>query len=171
MTALTEDRNTHYREGVEVESKVAASTKVYGGSLVCRNTSGYAVPGADTSGFVFEGVAQERVDNSSGANGAKSVVVRKTGIHRFAASGMAITDVGKPAFISDDQTVAKSGVTNWVCCGRIAEFISATEVGVDIGAAPAAEPDADSTAENVAGVVADLNDLLAKLRAAKIIAS
>ena len=170
MTVLTKDRATPYREGVEKEAKVAASTKIYAGSLTCRNSSGYAIPGADAAGNTFEGVSREQVDNSNGADGDKDIIIRRTGIHRFAATGMAITDIGKPVFILDDQTVGLSS-TNWIFCGRIAEFINATEVGVDIGAAPAAESDADSTAPDVATIVADFNDLLAKLRAAKIIAS
>jgi len=171
MAALTEDRNTPYREGVELEYDVAASTKIFGGSLVCLNATGYAVPGADTASFKFAGVAQEQVDNTGGADGDKKIRVRKTGIHRFAASGMTIADIGKPAFVSDDQTVAKSGLTNWVGCGRIDEFISATEVGVDIEAEPSAESDADSVAADVATIVADHNDLLAKLRVAGVLAS
>ena len=44
---------------------------------------------------------------------------------------MAVTDLGASVNVSDDQTVAKS-TTNTVACGKVAEFISATEVGVDI---------------------------------------
>ena len=171
MAALTEDRHTPYREGVELEHDIATGVKIYGGSLVCLNANGYAAPGADTASFKFAGVARERKDNTAGANGDKKIMVRKTGIHRFAASGMSIADIGKPAFISDDQTVAKTGLSNWVGCGKIAEFISATEVGVDIGAIPSAELDADSSAADVATIVTDHNDLLAKLRAAGLLAS
>ena len=171
MTALSEDRNTAYRQGVEQEYDVAADAKIYAGGKVCLNASGYADAAADTADFQFVGVAREQVDNTGGANGDKKVVVRRTGIHRVAASGMAVTDIGKPVFVSDDQTVATSGVTNWIPCGRIAEFISATEVGVDIAAAAAAESDADSVAADVATLKTDFNDLLAKLRAGRIIAS
>lgn len=133
MAALTQDRNTSYREGVELEYNVAASVKIYGGSLVALNASGYAAPGADTASFKFLGVAREQVDNSAGANAAKKVTVRKTGVHRFAASGMAITNIGDDVYLVDDQTVGLAATTtNDVKCGKIAEFISATEVGVDI---------------------------------------
>jgi hypothetical protein len=131
MTALNADRKTKYREGVEIEYKVAASTKIYSGGLVCLNTGGYAVPGADTANFRFLGVARELADNSSGANGDITVRVRRKGVFRFAASGMAVTDIGAAVNVSDDQTVAKT-TTNSVACGKIAEFVSATEVGVDI---------------------------------------
>ena len=131
MAALTEDRKTPQREGVDIEYPVAGSSEIFGGSMVCANASGYAASGADTSGFKFLGVAQEYVDNSDGSDGDKKVVVRRKGVFRFAASGMAITDVGESVYIVDDQTVAKS-TTNSVACGRIVEYISATEVGVDI---------------------------------------
>lgn len=131
MTALSSDRKTPHREGMEIEYKVAAGAKIYAGSLVCLNTSGYAVPGADTSGFRFLGVAREAADNSSGANGDLLVRVGRKGVFRFSASGMAVTDVGAAVKVADDQTVAKT-TANSVVCGAVAEFVSATEVGVDI---------------------------------------
>jgi hypothetical protein len=133
MAALTADRNTHWAEGDIRGYKVAASTKIYAGSLVALNASGYAVPGADTASFKFLGVAHEYIDNSSGANGDKTVTVRRKGIHRFAAAGMAITNIGDAVYLVNDQTVGLAATTtNDIACGKIAEFISATEVGVDI---------------------------------------
>jgi len=134
MTALTADRETNMKDGILQACPVAATSLVYKGSLVCNNTSGYAVAGADTSGFIFRGVAYEQADNSSGADGDKTVRVWKKGIHYFAASGMAITDVGAAVYVSDDQTVAKT-TSNSVACGTIVDFVSATEVGVLIDGA------------------------------------
>jgi len=131
MTALNSDRRTPYREGTELEFKVAGGARIYAGSLVCVNAAGYAVPGADTAGFKFVGVARESVDNAGGANGDKTVVVRRKGVFRFAGAGLAITDIGASVNVSDDQTTAKS-TSNNVACGKIAEYISATEAGIDI---------------------------------------
>jgi len=131
MAALSSDRKTTYREGVEIEYRVAAGARIFAGSLVCLNAAGHALPGADTANFKFVGVATEQVDNTLGSNGDITVRVRRKGVFRFVASGMAITDIGAAVRVSDDQTVAKS-TTNSVACGTIAEFISATEVGVDI---------------------------------------
>ena len=72
MTALAKDRNTHRREGVELEYPVAADTVIYGGGMVALNTSGYAVPGADTANFKFVGVAVDRADNTGGDAGEMS---------------------------------------------------------------------------------------------------
>ncbi len=131
MSALANDRKTTYREGIEIEYKVAAGAVIYAGSLVCINTGGYAEPGADTAGFKFAGVAMEHADNSSGENGDATVRLRRKGVFRFAASGMAVTDLGGAVNVADDQTVATT-TSNSVACGKIAEFIGAAEVGVDI---------------------------------------
>lgn len=131
MAALSSDRKTTYREGVELEYKVAAGARIFAGSLVCLNPGGYALPGSDTAGFKFIGIASGQADNTSGADGDMSVRVRRKGVFRMTASGMAITDIGAEVKVADDQTVAKT-TANSVTCGAIAEFISATEVGVDI---------------------------------------
>ena len=138
MTALTKDRNTLFAQP-EVESyPVAASTKLYAGSMVMLNASGYAVPGADTASCKFVGVAQEYVDNSSGSNGDKRVTVRRMGCFKFGYGGTAaITDVGTAACLSDDQTVNVAGsLTNDIPCGRITQVDTTNnEVWIDIGLA------------------------------------
>lgn len=133
MAALTADRKTNYREGVEIEYPVAANAIIYAGSLVMANASGYAVPGADTSSCKFLGVALEHVNATGKSNGELKVTVRRKGVFYFATSGIAITNVGDGVCLVDDQTVNLASVTtNDVACGKIAEFVSATEVGVDI---------------------------------------
>lgn len=80
MPALTADRNTPKKDGIIVEMPVAASTKIYAGSLVCANASGYVIPAADTAGLTFLGVALNAVDNSAGSNGDKTVLVQTVSI-------------------------------------------------------------------------------------------
>jgi hypothetical protein len=53
--ALTADRDTLQKEGVDEEIPVAASSKIYAGSLVCTNVSGYAVEAVNTSSFYCAG--------------------------------------------------------------------------------------------------------------------
>ncbi len=172
MAALTKDRNTTRKIGGQAAYPVAAGVKIYAGALVCINASGYAVPAADTAGLKLVGVSRQYVDNTGGADGAQTVLVWKDGVFDFAAAGMTAADVGKPVFVADDQTVALA-TTNGVGCGIITEVESATKVWVDIDEANrrTGQAQANSTAADVAGVVADLNALLAKLRAARIIAS
>lgn len=108
---LAADRNTKRRDGSAMNLAVAASTIIYAGSLVCRNASGNAVPGSVATTLKALGVADQRVDNSAGSAGAKSVQIRK-GVFCFANSSagdlIAIADIGNDCYIVDDQTVAKT---------------------------------------------------------------
>ncbi|WP_343498630.1 hypothetical protein [Achromobacter denitrificans] len=111
MTALTQDRNTLRRDGNQIEPPVAAATRIYGGSIVCINTTGYAVPGSTSTTLKAAGVAECRADNSAGAAGDIRVRLRK-GPHCFANSISAdlitLADIGSDCYIVDDQTVAKT---------------------------------------------------------------
>lgn len=115
MAALTEGRTTAKRDGNSYGRLVAATKKIYEGSIVCLSATGYATPGATATTLVADGVATQTVDNSAGANGAATVVVEK-GVFRFAnsAAGDAITkaEIGDDCYIVDDQTVAKTDGTS-----------------------------------------------------------
>jgi len=170
MSALTADRDTQRRDGEQRIIPVASGVKIFAGSMVCYNATGYAAPAADTANFKFAGFAEEYVDNSGGSDGDVNVRVRR-GVFEVVTSGAAITDIGKPVFASDDQTVAMSGTSNGVFVGRIFAFVSATSVYVDTREMRACLEQADSTASDVAGLKSDFNDLLAKLRAAHLMAA
>lgn len=170
MGALTKDRNTERKDGILVPYPVAAGVKIYAGGMVCLNAAKYAVPGADVAGLVLLGKSEEYVDNSTGANGDLTVLVYRKKSFEFACAGMTQADEHKPVFIADDQTVALS-TTNHIPAGIILEFSSATSVWVDIEDNRIGAPDADSVAAVLADLVTDHNDLLAKLRAARLIAT
>ena len=128
--ALAADRNTPRAEG-DVKSLQMSASLIYAGSIVCRNATGYATKGAVSTTLIGVGRAEERVDNSGGSAGDKRINVRP-GIFRFgnSASGDLITiaDIGKPAYVVDDQTVAK---TSGSSTRSIAGFIHGVdEVGV-----------------------------------------
>ncbi len=115
MPALTQDRNTKRRDGELFVGPVAASKKIFTGALVCTDASGNITPGATATTLMAVGVAQETVDNSSGAAGDKKVEYRK-GLFNFenSTSTDAITrsDIEKDCYIVDDQTVAKTNGSN-----------------------------------------------------------
>lgn len=115
MTALTQDRNTRRSDGNQVAPPVAATTRIWGGAIVCVNAAGFAVPGATSTTLKAVGVSEHRADNSAGVAGAIRVRCRK-GPHRFANSAAAdaitLADVGSDCFIVDDQTVAKTNGSN-----------------------------------------------------------
>ncbi|OGR27567.1 MAG: hypothetical protein A2139_00420 [Desulfobacca sp. RBG_16_60_12] len=130
MSALTRDRATPYREGIEIEYPVAANTKIYAGSLVCISAAGYAVPAADTSGYRFAGVALEQVDNS---DGGKNVRVRRAGVFEFDAVSITQDMVGAAMYATDDHTFDDAaGLTNDIKVGLLVKYVSATKGWIDI---------------------------------------
>lgn len=114
MAALTSDRNTIMLAGDIRSGTVAAGQLIYGGAIVMRNATGYVVKGATASGLVGIGRAEQRVDNSAGADGAVSATYRP-GTFRFGNSAgvdqIARADIGAVCYVVDDQTVAKTDGT------------------------------------------------------------
>ena len=135
MAALTKDRATPYRDGIEIDFPVAANIKIYAGSLVCVNTTGYAVPAADTAGLKFAGVALEQADNTGGANGAKTVRLRRSGVFEFDAASITQAMVGNAMYIVDDHTMDDAtGPTNDIRIGILVKYVADTIGWVDITA-------------------------------------
>jgi len=133
MAALTQDRATPYREGIEIEFPVAAATKIYAGSLVCANAQGFAIPGADTAGLKFLGVALEQVDNTSGGDGAKVLRLRRRGVFEFNAASITQTMVGDPMYVKDDNTFDDAaGTTNDIKAGVLVKYVTDTKGWIDI---------------------------------------
>jgi hypothetical protein len=120
MTALSASYEAQRREGELISYKVAASTTIYKGALVCLNTDGYAVPAADTQGLIFIGVAYEDGDNSAGTDGAIKGRVLKTGTYLIAKASAAQADLGTVMCIADDNTVA-ADTTNDIPAGVAVE--------------------------------------------------
>lgn len=138
MTALTAARETLRKDGDLISVGVAASTTLYKGGLTAFNTSGYLVPGANTAGLKFAGVAYENGANSAGANGDVTARLYRRGLHLVAVASAAVTDVGKRCYISDDQTITYT--TSNVFCGVVAQFEDSTHVWVDIESAATGRP-------------------------------
>ncbi len=134
MTALTADRNTPAREGGMIDRPVAASTLIWAGALVCQSATGFAVPGSTATGLVVLGRAEERVDNSLGADGDLTIRIKR-GVFRFvnsaAADEITGTEIGSPAWIVDDQTVAKTNGTNTRSLAGTVDDVDAQGVWVD----------------------------------------
>lgn len=120
--ALTQDRNTPAKEGEELPFPVAAATTIHAGAIVALN-AGYAVNGQAGTTLVYQGRAEEAVDNSAGANGDKTVRVRRGKAFKWKNSGtdpIAQADVGNTCYIEDDETVAKTDGTGTLsACGTV----------------------------------------------------
>lgn len=113
--ALSADRNTPMMDGELVNLPVAASKKIFAGSLVAANSTGYVTPGETATTLIYLGRAEEQVDNSTGAAGAKTINVRKKKAFKWKNSGadaVVQADLGKNCYIVDDETVAKTSGTS-----------------------------------------------------------
>lgn len=136
MGALTQKRETLRRDGVQFSRGIAADTVIFAGALVCLSATGFAVPGSTATTLTADGVANDTVDNTDGANDALQVPVER-GVFRFAnsAAADAITraEIGDNCYIVDDQTVAKTdGTASRSVAGKI-EDVDAQGVWVRIG--------------------------------------
>jgi len=125
-TALTADRITEKQVLGVKAYPVAASTKIYAGALVALNSSGYAVPAADTAGYKVVGIASAQADNASGANGAINVLAEAPVIARLNATSITQAMVGKAMYVVDDNTVDDTFGTNGIFAGILIEYISTT---------------------------------------------
>lgn len=135
MAALTADRDTPRRSGDILSLPAAAAKKFYAGSLVARDASGNATPGAVATTLLGVGRCAETVDNTSGAAGAVTVPIEK-GIFRYANSAstdlVTTADLGNNCYIVDDQTVAKTnGSSTRSVAGKIHD-VDAQGVWVDL---------------------------------------
>ena len=129
MTALAADRVTRSKSvGRAFTGDVAATTIIYKGALVARNAAGYIVPASDTAGLTVVGVAMEKVDNSAGAAGAKTVNIQ-TGVFEFVNGAGAVVQANKHATctVLDDQTCSIAATTaNDIKAGTVDSFTATT---------------------------------------------
>lgn len=137
MTALSADKARHVK-GSPIGGPamdVAASTTLYGGGLICNDTSGNAVPAADTASYTLAGVSSEKVDNSSGSVGDETVAPEYGQVEELEIQGSSLdkTDIGKNVFVQDDQTVTDAATaTNDVKVGLL-RGVSGGKAYVQIG--------------------------------------
>lgn len=102
MTTLATDTPRDYELGYVNEYGVIANDIIYEGAAVGENGSGYARP--LQAGDKFLGFAEQNVDNSTGAAGDQRMRVKDIGKVKLDVGSVAITDIGKPVFASDDNT-------------------------------------------------------------------
>jgi predicted RecA/RadA family phage recombinase len=102
MTTLAKDTPRDKELGDINELPVVASDILYEGAAVGENGSGYARP--LVAGDPFKGFAERKVDNAAGAAGDKNVRVETKGIVKLPITSLAITDIGKDVYASDDDT-------------------------------------------------------------------
>ena len=131
MTALSDNYEAKRQDGEMISVPVKGSTTIYKGALVVDLDTGYASVGTDGSGYTFLGVAVEKVDNSSGDDGAKHIRLYKTGAFQYTKASAVQTDLGVLVYVRDDNTVATS-TTNSVGAGYIVDIVDSSTVKVRI---------------------------------------
>ena len=73
------------------------------------NATGYLVPGSEATTLTYIGRADAHVDNSDGADGDETCLVRRNKAFLFKNDDADPVDqslVGQPCYILDDETVA-----------------------------------------------------------------
>jgi hypothetical protein len=132
MAALNAERDTKRRMGDLREEPVAATVKIWAGSLIMRNAAGYLTKGATATGCVGVGRAARTVDNTGAAGAATVEYLSGSFLFANSAAGDLITiaDIGKACFVVDDQTVAKTDGTGTRSPAGIVEGVEAGGVWV-----------------------------------------
>lgn len=132
MTGLTNDANRSYELGDINQLPIKGGSIIYEGAAVGSNSSGYAKP--ITNGDKFCGFADEKIDNSGGGDGAKTVRIRKKGSILLDISGITLADINKSVYATDDNTFTLSA-TSAVYIGQISRIDSSDVVVVEFDAA------------------------------------
>lgn len=124
--ALTANRDVDHYIDQELRSfQVATSAHIYKGAFVGLSSSGYAQ--ALAAGDQFVGIAYEEMDNTGGSDGAVSARVYTVGDFGLSLSGVGMSDIGRPAFASADDTLTFIGAAN-THVGLVQDVITSGEV-------------------------------------------
>ncbi|BET67204.1 hypothetical protein ASA1KI_21220 [Opitutales bacterium ASA1] len=153
MSAATKPINTPERPGVMLAVPAAADAVIFAGTLVALDSSGNAVPAADTAGLRVVGLAQASIDNTGGSAGDVVLDVKR-GVFKFANSATNAVDAddkGKLCVVEDDNTVAETS-TNKIVAGRVVD-VESDGVWVQVGMSPVSA----LVATTVGAAIADIS--------------
>lgn len=130
--AVTANQLVKMQDGDKRSYPVAASTRIYQGTLVYLNAAGYATDETATGVNAFIGVATGEANNTSGSAGDIEVEVYTEGDFELTGTSFAQTDVGMPIYADDNYAcVLTLGATS-VRIGTIVRYVSATKHIVSI---------------------------------------
>jgi hypothetical protein len=134
MSNLTQARPDKRQEGILVDVVLKAATKVFQGSNVSFDATGFAKKSSDTAGESFAGIAMETKDSSITGDSKQSWVrVWMQGVASMNTTGATQAWVGQDVFAVDDNLVALApSTTNDIRVGKVVGFVSSTEVRVKI---------------------------------------
>lgn len=108
---LTANRDVDHYIDQELRSFAVAGTKrIYKGAFLSFDANGYVEP--LVAGNKCVGLAYEEIDNTSGADGDKSVRAYTLGDFAHALAGAALTDIGSAVYASADDVLTLTGTAN-----------------------------------------------------------
>lgn len=129
MTALSYSTTGRDDGVMDLITLPIAAQKVLRGSLACIDTTGYAIKGANTAGYIFTGgYFTEEVDNSGGSAGDLKAHIAIPEKFQIATSGASQASIGMPVWLTDDNT-AQFTPTH-VYLGICVDYISSTSIWV-----------------------------------------
>ena len=126
--AATAAVNTPSRSGMKSNYSVYTNTIIYAGTIVCLNSTGYAVPAADTASYIVVGRASKTVDNRDGnATGFSYSGNLKIDVERgvFGWTGLGISDdtaIGSICYVSNDNAVTNGAGSNAIIAGVVVDY-------------------------------------------------
>jgi len=136
MTTLAVDQPRSFEAGpdpVYNDMPVIASDIIYSGAAVGNAGTGSGLDGYArplVGGDEFEGFAEGKADNSSGAAGAVKVKLKQRGVVKLSVTGVTgATDKNSTVYATDDNTftLTASGAS---AIGKVVRYISGTTVMV-----------------------------------------
>ena len=154
MATLAKDTPRPWVLGEHIGHPIIANDIVYEGAAVGDNGSGYARP--LVAGDPFLGFCTMQCDNTGGSAGDKNVVIKCEGACQLSVTSVAITDVGKDVFASDDDTFVLTQSTN-TRIGTVRQFISSGVALVDFEATETRQTKlTDSTGASATTTISDV---------------
>lgn len=127
MTTLAANQPRKYQLGNFNDIPVIATDIIFeGAGIGIVKASGHGRP--LVAGDIFGGFAQEKADNSAGSAADINVRATREGQIEVSISGLVITDVNHPVYMSDDNVFTLVGVSN-TPIGYVKRFVS-SGVGV-----------------------------------------
>ncbi|UCC31926.1 MAG: DUF2190 family protein [Phycisphaerales bacterium] len=119
MTALAANRALpdtkqldNVQGGMVIDYAVQSAEIIYAGAFVKVDSTGYIAAAGGTDTVKCVGVAQEKADNSAGANGAKTAPVLVGAVIDHAVTGATVASIGSKVYAKDDQTLTMTSTSH-----------------------------------------------------------
>jgi len=109
---------------------LASETTFYTGAMVGTDITGYLCKGDDTQSWAFAGLVRGREGNpvlaaGTAGDAALGLDIHKPRFFELAIASVAVTDIGKKVYASDDQTgVLTNGGTYGNLVGTVADVVA-----------------------------------------------